>query len=223
MQALNSGGGSPFIVKLYANTYSEMTSSFFFMMEFIQGGDLFFQIRKSKRFAEDRARQYAAEILMALDYIHQCRIIYRDLKPENVLIDKQGHIKIIDFGLSKIDDRRRGFFKLFSSSKDSDKDSIFVNSVYESKKQLRQSLRNPHKKLQTKTVCGTPEYIAPEVLLDKSYTCAVDYYGLGLLIFEMLAGYNPYKVNVQCASNPKKMMEFITDKSLDLDFPKGFP
>lgn len=71
-------------------------------MEFINGGDLFYHLRKSKKFEHSRAQFYAAEILLALEFMHNAGIIYRDLKPENVLIDHQGHIKIIDFGLSKM-------------------------------------------------------------------------------------------------------------------------
>jgi serine/threonine protein kinase len=71
-------------------------------MEFINGGDMFYHLRKSKKFDNARTQFYAAEILLAMEYMHSVGIIYRDLKPENVLIDYQGHIKIIDFGLSKL-------------------------------------------------------------------------------------------------------------------------
>jgi len=95
MEALQ---GSPFIVKLYGNLYQKC--NFYFIMEYINGGDMFFHIRKAKSFPFERAQFYAAELLLAIDYMHQNGVIYRDLKPENVLIDQEGHIKIIDFGLS---------------------------------------------------------------------------------------------------------------------------
>ena len=69
-------------------------------MEYINGGDMFFHIRKAKQFSLERAKFYAAELLVAIEFMHQNGVIYRDLKPENILIDSEGHIKIIDFGLS---------------------------------------------------------------------------------------------------------------------------
>ena len=84
---------------MYATTYQ--ASSFNMIMENANGGDLFYHLRKAGKFDQERARFYAAEILLALEHIHDRGIIYRDLKPENVLIDHQGHVKIIDFGLSK--------------------------------------------------------------------------------------------------------------------------
>lgn len=87
-------------MKLFANTYQN--KQFYFVMEFINGGDMFYHLRKAKKFDNSRTQFYAAEMLLALEYMHSVGIIYRDLKPENVLIDHQGHIKIIDFGLSKL-------------------------------------------------------------------------------------------------------------------------
>lgn len=95
-------------------------------MEYIKGGELFFHIGREKRFSEERTRLYAAEILLALSYLHSKGIVYRDLKLENILLDHEGHIKITDFGLCK--------------------EGIGID---------RQS---------TNTFCGTPEYLAPEVL-----------------------------------------------------------
>ena len=70
-------------------------------MDFLNGGELFFHLRKSNRFDEDRIRFYASEIVLALEYLHKHGIIYRDLKPENILLDSEGHIRLTDFGLSK--------------------------------------------------------------------------------------------------------------------------
>lgn len=95
MEALQ---GCPFIVKLYGNFYQKMT--FYFIMEYINGGDMFFHIRRAKCFSLERTRFYAAELLLAIEFMHLNGVIYRDLKPENVLIDSEGHVKIIDFGLS---------------------------------------------------------------------------------------------------------------------------
>jgi len=75
-------------------------------MEYVNGGDMFFHIRKAKCFSLERAQFYAAELLLAIEWMHQNGVIYRDLKPENVLIDNEGHIKIIDFGLSNFKENR---------------------------------------------------------------------------------------------------------------------
>lgn len=90
----------PFIVKLH---YAFQTrSKLYLIMDFINGGELFFNLRREQRFSEDKARFYAAEVVLALSHLHQNGILYRDLKPENILIDQEGHIKITDFGLSKV-------------------------------------------------------------------------------------------------------------------------
>ena len=110
---------------------------------------MFFHLNKNYYFSEERARFYAAEIIIALEYLHGRDIVFRDLKPENILLDDTGHIKLTDFGLAK--------------------------DVSVSKK--------------ASSICGTAEYMAPEVLLGKDYGSAVDMWSMGVLIYEMLTGY----------------------------------
>lgn len=125
-------------------------------MEFVNGGELFFHLKQVKGgFDETRARFYAAEMVLALEYLHQSGVVYRDLKPENILIDHEGHIRLTDFGLSK------------SGLKDSNG--------------------------RTESFCGTPEYLAPEIIRDKRYGYSVDWYSFGLVLYEMLTGVNPFK------------------------------
>ena len=112
----------------------------YFVMEFLPGGELFFHLRREKRFTEARTVFYAAEITMALECLHKHNIIYRDLKPENVLLDKDGHVKITDFGLSK------------------------------------QGVASGHKKAYT--FCGTPEYLAPEIIKGTGHGKAVDWWSM---------------------------------------------
>ena len=131
---------SDFIVKLH---YAFQTPDKLYMvMEFLPGGELFYHLRRARRFTEDRAVFYAAEIIMALESLHKNGIIYRDLKPENVLLDSEGHVKITDFGLSK-------------SGVDSGS-----NKTY--------------------TFCGTPEYLAPEIIKGVGHDKAVDWWSLVL-------------------------------------------
>lgn len=122
----------------------------YMLFEYISGGELFSRLRKDGRFSNDVALFYACEIFLAIQYLHQRNVVYRDLKPENLLIDKNGHIKITDFGFAK---------------------------------QLDQSNR-------TLTLCGTPEYLAPEIIKGAKvgYGKSVDWWALGILIFEMLSG-----------------------------------
>ncbi|CAR30202.1 cAMP-dependent protein kinase type 2 [Lachancea thermotolerans] len=138
----------PFLIRMWG-TFQD-SRNLFMVMDYIEGGELFSLLRKSQRFPNPVAKFYAAEVILALEYLHAHDIIYRDLKPENILLDRNGHIKITDFGFAKE-----------------------VDTV-------------------TWTLCGTPDYIAPEVIATKPYNKSVDWWSLGILIFEMLAGYTPF-------------------------------
>ena len=138
----------PFVVKFIHSFQDEKSVCFVF--EFIPGGDIYSLLASQTRLSESWTRFYVAEILVALRYLHSKKIIYRDLKPENVMIDETGHVKLVDFGFAK---------------------------------------RVDNKKL--KTLCGTPEYMAPEILLKpcQGYTYSADFWSLGVLVFELLTGF----------------------------------
>ena len=89
----------PFIMKLQFSFQDE--AHLYLIMEFINGGELFYHLKKDKKFDEDRAKFYAAELVLALEYLHTEGVVYRDVKPENILIDSEGHVRLTDFGLSK--------------------------------------------------------------------------------------------------------------------------
>eukprot|EP01062_Namystynia_karyoxenos_P066308 TRINITY_DN60270_c0_g1_i1.p1 TRINITY_DN60270_c0_g1~~TRINITY_DN60270_c0_g1_i1.p1 ORF type:complete len:744 (+),score=247.49 TRINITY_DN60270_c0_g1_i1:94-2232(+) len=139
----------PFIVKLH---YAFQTRhQLVFILDFLTGGELFFHLANEHHFSEPRSRFYAAEIALALDHLHGKNIIYRDLKPENLVLDGQGHVILTDFGLAKTE----------------------VVDV-------------------THTFCGTPQYMAPELILKQGHGRAADWWSLGVFLFEMIAGVAPF-------------------------------
>jgi len=139
----------PLIVKTW-NTFED-EKNMYMLMDFATGGELFYHLRAQGRFNEDTVRFYAAEVVLALEHLHNKNIVFRDLKLENLVLSDQGHIQLTDFGFAKeLEDSR------------------------------------------TFTLCGTPEYLAPEIIRGTGYGMGVDWWALGVLIFEMLAGYSPF-------------------------------
>ena len=148
----------------------------YFIMPFVRGGELFQHLRSEKFFKEDKARFYAASIGIALDYLHNNGIIYRDIKPENILIGEDGYLKLIDFGMAKM-------------VQGNEKATSF---------------------------CGTPEYLAPEIITGEGHNRAADWWSYGILIFEMLCGIPPFY-----CENTERMYDLITNA--ELRFPKRIP
>ncbi|KAJ1569247.1 camp-dependent protein kinase catalytic subunit [Cladochytrium tenue] len=144
----NGGERCPFIVDLIG-TFID-TSHLYLVLEYVAGGELFSLLRRWEKFEDAVARFYAAEVVVAFKYLHDHDVVYRDLKPENLLIDARGHIKITDFGFAK---------KVTT---------------------------------ETWTLCGTPDYLAPEIIQSRGYGKAVDWWALGILVYEMIAGHPPF-------------------------------
>lgn len=137
----------PFLIHLLAAFQTQ--DRVYLILPYIEGGELFHHLHKENTFPEEIVRVYVAEIITAVDHLHRNGIIYRDIKPENILLDREGHIVLCDFGLS-------------------------IKNVCAT------------------TYCGTPEYIAPEIIREDKYTEAVDYYTIGVLLYEMLCGSPPF-------------------------------
>jgi len=167
---LKSNVNHPFLVSLHFSFQTK--DKLYFILDYVNGGELFTHLQREKNFSESRARFYAAEIGCALGYLHQNNIIYRDLKPENLLLDRYGHIVMTDFGLCK--------------------QGIALKDT-------------------TSTFCGTPEYLAPEVIQKKAYDKTVDWWCLGSVLYEMLFGLPPFY-----SKNQKEMYDRILHQPLSI-------
>ena len=161
----------PFVINFIGFTQNDQ--NLYLALELINGGELFTYLRGIGRFPVDQARFYICQIISIFDYLHNKNIIYRDLKPENVLIHKNGYLKLTDFGFAKIVEDR------------------------------------------TYTLCGTPEYLAPEIILNKGHGKPVDWWTCGILLFEMIAGIDPF-------SDDDPMMVYQKILKGKIKFPTGF-
>lgn len=138
----------PFVVDLFATFQDSL--NVYMLMSYVPGGELFTHLRRAQRFTPDVTRFYLSTIILALKYLHSFNIVYRDLKPENLLLDSKGYLRLTDFGFAKIVDDR------------------------------------------TWTLCGTPEYLAPEIIQSDGHGKAADWWACGVLCYEMLVGYPPF-------------------------------
>nr|AAM15725.1 phototropin 1 [Pisum sativum] len=202
----------PFLPALYASFQTK--THVCLITDYYSGGELFLLLdqQPTKVLKEDSVRFYAAEVVIALEYLHCLGIIYRDLKPENVLIQSNGHVSLTDFDLSCLT---------------SCKPQLILPAIEEKKKRKKKKNKGQQKNQQvpmfmaepmraSNSFVGTEEYIAPEIITGSGHTSAVDWWALGILLYEMLYGYTPFRGKTR-----QKTFANILHK--DLKFPKSKP
>ncbi|CAN6357134.1 unnamed protein product [Urochloa humidicola] len=190
---------NPFVVRFfYSFTCRE---NLYLVMEYLNGGDLYSLLRNLGCLVEDMARTYIAELVLALEYLHSMNVIHRDLKPDNLLIGRDGHIKLTDFGLSKV-----GLINSTDDLSGPDVSSVLVGDHQPADAEQRAQQRQQRQK---QTAVGTPDYLAPEILLGMTHGPTADWWSVGIILFELLVGIPPFN-----AEHPQIIFDNIMNREI---------
>ncbi|XP_013162226.1 PREDICTED: serine/threonine-protein kinase tricorner isoform X1 [Papilio xuthus] len=216
------------VVKMYYSFQDPM--NLYLIMEFLPGGDMMTLLMKKDTLSEDCAQFYVAETALAIDSIHKLGFIHRDIKPDNLLLDARGHIKLSDFGLCTglKKSHRTDFYRDLSRATPSDFSEYLPQWIYNTQsvstsssamdsKRRAESWKRNRRALAYSTV-GTPDYIAPEVFLQTGYGPQADWWSLGVIMYEMLIGYPPF-----CSESPQETYRKVMSWRESLTFPPEIP
>ncbi|KAI4329982.1 hypothetical protein MLD38_028300 [Melastoma candidum] len=188
---------NPFVVRFfYSFTCRE---NLYLVMEYLNGGDLYSLLRNMGCLDEDVARVYIAEVVLALEYLHSLRVVHRDLKPDNLLIAHDGHIKLTDFGLSKVG---------LINSTDLSGPGVSRASILEEDPMLS-TPENPSDRRKKRSAVGTPDYLAPEILLGTGHGTTADWWSVGVILFELIVGIPPFN-----AEHPQTIFDNILNRNI---------
>ncbi|KAJ7565559.1 hypothetical protein O6H91_02G065300 [Diphasiastrum complanatum] len=193
---------NPFVVRFF---YSfTCRDNLYLVMEYLNGGDLYSMLRSLGCLEEDMARVYIAELVLALEYLHSLGVVHRDLKPDNILIAHDGHIKLTDFGLSKVG--------LINSTDDLSCPAVSSgNMLMDESVNIHQNIEYSMKRerRQQRSAVGTPDYLAPEILLGTAHGCTADWWSVGVILFEFLVGIPPFN-----AEHPQIIFDNILNRKI---------
>ncbi|KAJ4960788.1 hypothetical protein NE237_020698 [Protea cynaroides] len=192
---------NPFVVRFFYSFTSR--ENLYLVMEYLNGGDLYSLLRNLGCLDEDVARIYIAEVVLALEYLHSLHVVHRDLKPDNLLIAHDGHIKLTDFGLSKVG--------LINSTDDLSGPAVSGTSLLgEDEPQLSVSEKlNQRERRQKRSAVGTPDYLAPEILLGTGHGTTADWWSVGVILFELIVGIPPFN-----AEHPQTIFDNILNRKI---------
>lgn len=197
--------GHPFITQMLAS-FSD-SHSLYMLLEYTPGGEIFSYLRRARRFPFPTVQFYAAEIALILAYLHDIQhVAYRDLKPENILLDADGHLKLVDFGFAK-------YLPPDPNPPQQQNVQPQSNGVNGTSSTAQPQT---HGYGVTYTLCGTPEYLAPEVIRNTGHGTAVDWWALGILVYEMLIGQPPF-----WDQNPMRIYEQIVQGHIRFPVPSS--
>ncbi|XP_062118120.1 probable serine/threonine protein kinase IREH1 isoform X2 [Humulus lupulus] len=190
---------NPFVVRFfYSFTCRE---NLYLVMEYLNGGDLYSLLRNLGCLEEDVARVYIAEVVLALEYLHSLRVVHRDLKPDNLLIAHDGHIKLTDFGLSKVG--------LINSTDDLSGPAVSTTSLMVEDEPELSVPEHQQERRKKRSAVGTPDYLAPEILLGTGHGTTADWWSVGVILFELIVGIPPFN-----AEHPQTIFDNILNRKI---------
>ncbi|KAK8503970.1 hypothetical protein V6N13_021745 [Hibiscus sabdariffa] len=190
---------NPFVVRFfYSFTCRE---NLYLVMEYLNGGDLYSLLRNLGCLDEEVARVYIAELVLALEYLHSLHVVHRDLKPDNLLIAHDGHIKLTDFGLSKVG--------LINSTDDLSGPAVSGTSLLDDEQPQLCASEHQQERPKKRSAVGTPDYLAPEILLGTGHGATADWWSVGVILFEMIVGIPPFN-----AEHPQIIFDNILNRKI---------